>query len=108
MEWKPSLLVKALPELAAEIELLLASSGKHDLASQVSTLEVVGRCRCNDDFCSTFYTRPKPQGAYLANDTVVLAPERDMIHLDVSEGRIACVEVLYRDDVKSKLQMLLP
>ena len=35
-------------------------------------------------------------------------PKRGMIVLDVVEGRISAVEVLYRDDVREKLLELLP
>jgi hypothetical protein len=51
-----------LPEFARELEHLLATSGRHHLAKQVPELKIVDRCRCRDDFCSTFYTQPKPQG----------------------------------------------
>jgi hypothetical protein len=56
-----------------------------------------------------FYTRPKPNGSYgSGHRNVALAPEDGMVILDVVEEKIACVEVLYRDGVRQKLQAALP
>ena len=102
-------LTAALPEFAAELEGLLRAAGELDLASQTRDLAILDRCRCGEDFCSTFYPLPKPKGSYGPNHhTVVLSPKDGMVNVDVVDGKIACVEVLYRDDVKEKLQMSLP
>jgi hypothetical protein len=34
-----------------------------ELAVQVPTLKIVGGCGYCDDFCASFYTQPKPNGA---------------------------------------------
>jgi len=103
------LLVEGLPELASEIELLLEAAGETELAAQISRLRIVDRCRCGDDFCSTFYVQPKPDGAYgPGHRNVALTPRRGMIILDVVDEKIACVEVLYRDEIRHKLHALLP
>lgn len=34
------------------------------MASQVPGLMILERCGCRDDFCATFYTKPKPDGGY--------------------------------------------
>jgi hypothetical protein len=105
----PTLLTASLPEFAGELRRLLTEEGKLELASKVPQLKIVDRCRCGDDFCSTFYTRPKPEATYGPDHyTVVLSPTDGMVNVDVAEGEIACVEVLYRDDVKAKLQVALP
>ena len=44
----------ALPAFALELEQSLREQGRADLASQVATLPLVDRCRCEDDFCATF------------------------------------------------------
>lgn len=99
----------ALPNLAEELETLLAAADRPDLTQQVSELKIVERCRCGDDFCATFYTQPKPHGAYGAgHENVELEPESGMIILDVVRGSIACVEVLNRDDVRRTLNAALP
>jgi hypothetical protein len=99
----------ALPELADEIEALLRATGEADLAAQVHDLDIVDRCRCKDDFCSTFCVQPKPPGAYgPGHRNVVLSPETGMLIFDVVDEKIGCVEVLYRDDVQGKLQAALP
>jgi hypothetical protein len=103
------LLKDALPELADELAQLLSEAGEHHLAKQVPGLTIVDRCRCGDDFCATFYTQPKPEGSYGAgHENVVLEPERGMIILDVVDDTIACVEVLYRDEVGRDLIEALP
>lgn len=55
-------------------------------------------CGCEDDFCQSFYTAPKPTGAYGDDHrNVCLDPPwpGDLI-LDVAHDSIAYVEVLYR------------
>lgn len=103
------LLLTAMPELADELEALLRIAGETDLAAQVPGLRIVDRCRCSDDFCSTFYVQPKPDGAYgPGHRNVALEPKTGMLILDVVDEKIAGVEVLYRDDVQRKLQDALP
>ncbi len=105
---EPSL-VEGLPELAAEIQQLLITAGETELAAQVSSLKIVDRCRCGDDFCSTFFVEPKPDGAYGAGHrNINLTPQQGMIVLDVVDEKIACVEVQYRDEIRQKLQTLFP
>ena len=58
------LVTEILPLLALELEQLLNNQGEVELAAQVSQLAIVDRCRCGDDFCSSFYTQPKPEGSY--------------------------------------------
>jgi hypothetical protein len=98
------MLTEVLPGLADELRLLLVGATRDDLARQVNDLCIVDRCRCGDDFCATFYTQPKPSGSYGAgHENVVLEPEQGMITLDVVRGTIACVEVLYRDEIRRDL-----
>ena len=67
------------------------------------------RCRCGDDFCATFYTAPKPRGAWGAkHETISLDAENGYLNVDVNNGKIVCVEVLYRDEIRNKLLRLLP
>jgi hypothetical protein len=103
------LLRAALTRFAGELERLLLDGGHTDLAKQVPELKIVGRCRCGDDFCSTFYTQPKPKGRYGAgHKNVEVFPEQGMIILDVVKSRIMCVEVLYRTDVQRELFAVMP
>jgi hypothetical protein len=105
----PMLLTESLPFFAAELEQLLEKEGHAELAAQVSGLKIVDRCRCGDDFCASFYTERKPQGAYGAGHRCVeLEPEAGVLILDVVEGRIVHVEVLYRHDIREKLLVSLP
>ena len=103
------LLADVLPKLAVELEHLLRQQGESGLAVQVSTLAIVDRCRCGDDFCSSFYTQPKPQGAYGPDHrTLDLDAEKGMVLLDVVSGLIVHVEVLNRADIREPLITALP
>jgi hypothetical protein len=105
----PVVFADALPEFAVELAELLSEEGKPELAAQIGELVLVDRCRCTDDFCSTFYVRPKPLGSYGPNHyTVVLSPKNGMVNVDVTEGKVACIEVLYRDDIQARLHAVMP
>jgi hypothetical protein len=109
VDTKPPLLSATFPKLSRELQQLLASAGEFALAAQVPELEILDRCRCGDDFCATFYTQPKPVGPYgpgLRN--IALQPKEGMLILDVVDGVIAQVELLYRDEVRHKLLTVFP
>jgi hypothetical protein len=106
---KRLLLTDTLPALASELRQLLTENGEPGLAAQVPGLMIFDRCRCGDDFCSTFYTQPKPNGSFgPGHRNVRLMPTEGMLILDVVAGEIACVEVLDREDVRQKLDEVLP
>jgi len=103
------LLADVLPSFATELQQLLTEKGESELAAQVPGLMIFDRCRCGDDFCSTFYTQPKPDGAYgPGHRNVVLAPDNGTLILDVVAEEIACIELLDRNDVRKKLLAVLP
>jgi hypothetical protein len=103
------LLTEIFPPLARELELLLKNQGEVELAAQVSQLVIVDRCRCGDDFCSSFYTQPKPQGSYEPGHRCMdLDAAEGMLVLDVVAGKIAYIEVLNRNDMRRKLIAALP
>jgi hypothetical protein len=102
-------LVDALPLLAREIEELLAKANEPKLAAQVAKLRMIERCSCEDDFCASFYTQPKPNGSYgSGHRNVVLEPDNGMLILDVVTGRIMQVEVLYRDEIRRVVRAIFP
>jgi hypothetical protein len=97
------------PELAAELSALLLAEDEPELSAQVDSLRLVDRCRCGDEFCAMFYTSPRPDGAWgLGHRNVPLNPEKGDLILDVVDNRIVAVEVLYRPDLKSTLEHLMP
>ena len=104
-----SLLSETLPAFANELQELLVEKGEPDLAAQVLGLRICDLCGCGDDICSTFYTKPRPQGAFgpgLRN--VRLIPDDGaLLILDIVDGEIACVEVLDRPEVRRKLDEVL-
>jgi hypothetical protein len=109
MRRESMLLTEILPILADELERLLKKSGEPELAAQVPQLTIVDRCRCGDDFCASFYTKPKPKGTYgPGHRCKELEPAEGMLILDVVAGTIVHVEVLYRDEIRKKLIAALP
>ena len=107
--WEPPLVSAVLPALAEELHQLLVQQDEPELAAQIAGLRIVDRCRCDDDFCSTFYVRPKPKGAYGPDHrNVSLTPKEGMLILDVVHEKIAGVEVLYRDDIRKAIGSIFP
>jgi len=104
----------AAPELVTALVVTAASDhrvgdGEAELAAQVPKLTIADRCRCGDDFCSSFYTQPKPKGPYGPGHRCLdLDAPEGMLLIDVVEGKIAHVEVLNRDDVRRKLRVAVP
>jgi hypothetical protein len=52
------------PICTTELAAALSACGEDRLADQVERLRIVEVCGCGDDFCQSFYTGPKPAGAY--------------------------------------------
>jgi hypothetical protein len=102
-------LIESLPEFSQELASLLSKAGAPGLAAQVAHLEMVARCSCDDAFCASFYTAPKPRGGYgPKHRNIVLEPSDGMIILDLVDEVIVNVEVIDRPDVRSKLVLLFP
>src|ERR1700687_2552076 len=98
------LLTETLPLLAQELQQLLQDQDKLELAAQIPGLTIVERCRCGDDFCASFYTQPTPKGSYgPGHDSIELEPAEGILIVDVVDGMIAHVEILYRNDIRQKL-----
>jgi hypothetical protein len=103
------LVSESFPEFSQELQDLLRTEGEVGLAEQGLDLKLFDRCRCGDDFCATRYAQPKPQGSYgFGHRNVALSPKTGMIILDVVDAKIACIEVLYRDEIRQKLLEILP
>lgn len=84
------------PDFAAEIVAALVLDAEEDLAAQIPHLAFWGRCSCDDDFCASFYTGPRPRGRWSDDGdhkNVVLAVEKGMIVFDLVDGAIRYVEV---------------
>lgn len=103
----PLPLIDLLPAFAAELDRALRADDAADLADQVRGLSITAVCRCGDDFCSSFYTGPRPDGPWGQTHRNV-SPEvaAGMIVLDVVDDQIRYVEVLDRADVKSIMATL--
>jgi hypothetical protein len=102
------LLSEVLPPLVPELEKLLMELGELELVAQIPEMRVVDRCRCGDDFCSSFYVGPKPKGSYGPNHrTMPLSPKQGMLILDIDDGKIVFVEALYRNDVRKAIDAIV-
>ncbi len=95
------LLSEAIPELAKELEEGLRADGENDLADEVASLRMVASCGCGDDFCASFYTGPRPQGAWGA-DHETLVTQFGLI-LEVVDHEIRYIEILWRDDLRHRV-----
>ena len=99
------------PALVEEIKLALEDLGETDLLGNLDSLEAWGRCSCGDEFCSSFYTGPRPNGAW-SNEgdhrNVALPVSRGMVILDIVSGEIRYVEVLDRPDIEALIRDLPP
>lgn len=103
------LLIDAIPELAEELKILLVKSELYELVNQLPDLRIVDRCYCSQESCATFYTAARPKGAWgEGHNNVSLAAERGFLILDLVDGKIVCVEVLNKDEVKMRLDRILP
>jgi hypothetical protein len=98
-----------LPQFSVELQDLVSSAGRPDLALQVPKLPIVERCTCGDSNCAHFYTAARSPGPYGAGHlNLVLASEVGFLALDVVADAIVAVEVLDRPDVKALLDAALP
>lgn len=101
-------LADALPDLATEIVRSLQEDGRDYLAEQVPTLPIGAPCGCGDDFCSSFYTGPKPDGAWgPGHRNVEIESDKAMIILDVVDDVIRFVEVLWWPEIGETLKSLI-
>ena len=92
------LLGTSWPVFTTELVAALNACGDDRLADQVEQLRIVEVCACEDDFCQSICTGPKPAGAYGGGHRTVClgAPWPGRLILDVVHDAIAYVEVLYR------------
>jgi len=104
----PLPLIHVLPDFVGELDRVLRAGDADDLADQVRGLSITAVCSCGDDFCSSFYTGPRPNGPWGQTHRNV-SPEvaTGMIVLDVVDDRIRYVEVLHRADVKQIIATLV-
>jgi hypothetical protein len=92
------LLCTTWPVFTAEFAAALNAEGEDRLTDQLGQLHIVKVCGCSDDFCQSFYTGPKPAGAYDDGHRNVClnAPWPAFLVLDVVHDDIIYVEVLNR------------
>ena len=99
------------PEFAEELAALLIAEDEPGLAEQMLSAEIVARCRCEEEFCASFYTAPPPVGAYGPGyDGLQLGPLTGGggANLDVEDGRVIHVEVINNPEFRRRLRLALP
>lgn len=102
------LLKDALPEITEELALALRNEGRPDLAEQLTNLDLADRCRCHDSFCASFYTLPKSSWHGKQLDRIIPGGVRGMSCVYTLDGTFAGVELLWRPEVRERLDELLP
>ncbi len=103
------LLIDLMPDLAGELAVLLRQQGYAHVESGIPMLRIIDRCRCGDDFCATFYTERRPTGPLGPNhETIDLEAASGMIIVDLVGSSIVKIEVLYREEVRKRLNEILP
>ena len=61
---KRPLLTDTLPAPATELRPTSRRASRTRIGCTGAGTDDSDRCRCGDDFCATFYTRPKPEGSF--------------------------------------------
>ncbi len=103
------LVVEALPEFANELEQGLKAQGRADLVSQLDSLPLVARCQCGEKSCATFYVVPPAETTWgPGHENVIVDALAGRVVLDVVRGRIVAIEVVDREDVRRRLQAVIP
>lgn len=93
-----------LPELARELEQNLNAEGENFLAGSIQTLRIHSACECSDITCGSFYTGPRPDGAFgPGHRNILLDPTKGMMILDVVDDVIRYVELIDRPDIQEAL-----
>lgn len=101
-------LIRVMPDVADELNAGFKEIGRYDLAAKVAGLELVDRCRCENEFCATFYTQPKASLAKPKEVEELIIPMQGLMCIQLDRGQVVWVELLYRPEVREKLKILLP
>ena len=100
----PKTIPEVFPNFHDELREYVEESPRPDLAGQIYSLKILSICECDDTGCATFYTAPKPDGAWGPHHyNVCLESERGLMVLDVLQENIVAVEILGRPDLKTIL-----
>ena len=88
------------PDLASLLIDALGADGLVDLADSFRELKVHEPCSCGDEFCTSFYTGPRPDGPWgPGHRNLVYDFDPGMIVLDIVDDAIRFIEVLDRPDL---------
>ena len=93
------LLRERAPAFSAELEEVLRSEGRPELADQVATLRITALCACEVEGCASFSTA-LPMKRWFRRGALVPAGD---LFVNTIDGEIVFVEVLDRPDVRAAL-----
>jgi len=97
------------PEFAEELAALLLTKNEPALAEQLLSADILSRCECDDEFCASFATAPRPSGEYgPGHVNIELEPRVGVVVLDIVDDRVMYVEVLHHPDFRRRLRLALP
>ena len=88
---------EVLPEVYADLEVLVESSGDPGLGEQLPALTVTEACGCGDVFCASFYTGARPPAAWSdegAHRTLYDSDTVLVLAADVVDSAIRYVEII--------------
>lgn len=98
----------SLPDFAHELEQLLLKENRPELACQVENMQVdMDRCVSGEEFFAMLCTGLQPsKGWGVGQTTIMLAPDRGNILVDVIDGDIIAVEIYFREDIQEEFMKL--
>jgi hypothetical protein len=94
------LLRERAPAFAVELEAVLRTEGRPELADQVPGLRITALCQCELEGCASFST-VLPMKRWFRRGALV--PAGDVV-VNTIDGEIAFVEALDRPDVRTALR----
>ena len=104
MKTDKPLMKEVLPDLSNELKTLLEKESNFHLAESIDLLRIYEKCECDETSCASFYTVPKPNGAYgIEHESLMLDANEGLLILDLVENEIKFVEILNRPEIRKNL-----
>jgi len=105
----------ALPSFYAELDAAMLDHEEADVRQQLASLEITGRCECDQLDCATFHVAPSRMLNAVEQNVIGVRHGRSipldsvpgLVVVDVDNfGRVTTIEVLDRPDVSTELTRL--
>lgn len=97
-----------LPHVLAELEAGLREEGEIPLIETLPRLRVTEPCGCGDDFCSSFYTGPRPRHSWAEEGSArtIGIGGGTVFAIDVVDDEIRYVEIISGSEIRFRLAEL--